>query len=74
MEWGAGGTRKGKGSEGGDSDGQIWRMGKKRCGNDWNEEYDYLTLIWVSYEMEIWSWKKREGMEMLQDRYLMCWC
>lgn len=72
MEWGAGGARKGKGNEGGDSDGQIWRMGKKRFGNDWNEEYDYLTLIWVSYEMEIWSWKKREGMEMLQDRYLVC--
>jgi len=29
MEWGAGGARKGKGSEGDDSDGQIWRMEKK---------------------------------------------
>jgi len=53
--------------------GQVWGIGKRRFGRDWKRRiwlFDKLVWTVMSYGVEIWGWKEREGMERLQDRYL----
>ncbi|XP_036145342.1 uncharacterized protein LOC118646472 [Monomorium pharaonis] len=53
--------------------GQIWGIGKRRFGRDWGRRlwlFDRLVWSVVSYGVEIWGWKRRIGVERLQERYL----
>lgn len=53
--------------------GQVWGIGKRRFGGDWGKRiWLFDRLIWsvMSYGVEIWGWKEREGIERVQERYL----
>jgi len=53
--------------------GEVWGLGKRRFGKDWNRRiwlFDRLVWTVMSYGVEIWGWKEREGMERLEERYL----
>jgi len=53
--------------------GEVWGIVKKRFGRDWNRRiWLFDRLIWtvMSYGVEIWGWKEREGMERLEEKYL----
>lgn len=52
---------------------EVWRIGKRRYGKDWSRRlWLFDRLIWtvLSYRIEIWGWKQREGVERLEERYL----
>ncbi|XP_076287327.1 uncharacterized protein LOC143212411 [Lasioglossum baleicum] len=51
--------------------GQVWGIGKRKFGKDWGRRvwlFDKLVWSVVSYGVEIWGWKEREGIEKLQER------
>src|SRR5436190_13640875 len=53
--------------------GQVWGIGKRRFGKDWGRRlwlFDKLDWTVMSYGVEIWGWREREGMEKLEERYL----
>lgn len=53
--------------------GQVWGIGKRRFGKDWNRRlWLFDRLIWtvLSYGVEIWDWKTREEMERLKEKYM----
>ncbi|XP_076301689.1 uncharacterized protein LOC143219703 [Lasioglossum baleicum] len=53
--------------------GQVWGIGKRKFGKDWGRRvwlFDKLVWSVVSYGVEIWGWKEREGIEKLQERHL----
>jgi len=53
--------------------GEVWGIGKRRFGRDWSRRlWLFDRLIWtiMSYEVEIWGWKEREGMEKIEERYI----
>lgn len=54
--------------------GEMWGMiGKKRFRGNWSRRiWLFDRLIWtvLNYGVEIWEWKKREGMEKVEERYL----
>lgn len=52
--------------------GQVWGLGKRRFGEWAKRIWLFDKLVWsvLSYRVEIWGWKERDGIEMIQDRYL----
>lgn len=53
--------------------GQVWRIGKRRYGRDWGRRiwlFDRLVWMVMGYGAEVWGWKERQEMEMLQERFL----
>jgi hypothetical protein len=53
--------------------GEVWGIGKRRFGKDWSRRiwlFDRLVWTVMSYGVEIWGWKEREGMERVEERYL----
>jgi len=51
----------------------VWGIGKRRFERDWRRRiwlFDKLVWTMMSYGVEIWEWKEREGMEKLQERYI----
>jgi len=53
--------------------GEVWGIEKRRFGGNWGRRiWLFDRLIWtvLSYGVEIWGWKEREGMEKLEERYL----
>lgn len=51
---------------------EVWGMRKRRFGKNWARRmWLFNRLVWtmVSYGVEIWGWKEREGIERIQDRY-----
>jgi len=53
--------------------GKIWGLGKRKFGGDWGRRlwlFDRLVWTVLSYGVEIWGWKEREGMERIEERYL----
>lgn len=53
--------------------GQVWRIGKRRYGRDWGRRiwlFDRLVWTVMGYGAEVWGWKERQKMEMLQERFL----
>lgn len=53
--------------------GQVWRIGKRRYGRDWGSRiwlFDRLVWTVMGYGAEVWGWKERQEMEMLQKRFL----
>lgn len=54
--------------------GQIWGIGKRRFARDWRRRiWLFDKLIWtvISYGVEIWGWKEREGIERLHEIFKM---
>lgn len=46
---------------------------ERRFGRDWGRRvwlFDRLVWTVMSYGVEVWSWKEREEMERLKERYL----
>ncbi|KMQ83478.1 myb-binding protein 1a [Lasius niger] len=44
--------------------GQVWGIGKRRFGGDWSRRvWLFDRLIWsvISYGVEVWGWREREG-------------
>lgn len=53
--------------------GQVWGIGKIRFGKDWGRRlwlFDRLVWAVISYGVEVWEWREREGVDRLQERYL----
>jgi len=50
--------------------GEIWGRGRRKFGKDWSRRlWLFDRLIWtvLSYGVEIWGWKEREGIEKLEE-------
>ncbi|XP_070529779.1 calponin homology domain-containing protein DDB_G0272472-like [Cardiocondyla obscurior] len=53
--------------------GQVWSIGKRKFGKDWSKRiwlFDKLVWSVINYGVEIWGWKEREEVEILQEKYL----
>jgi len=53
--------------------GEVWGIGRRKFGKDWSGRlWLFDRLIWtvLSYGVEIWGWKEREGIERLEERYM----
>lgn len=53
--------------------GQVWGIGMRRFKENWcRRVWLFNKLIWsvIGYVVEMWGWKKREGLERLHDRFL----
>lgn len=53
---------------------QIWGIGKRRFARDWRGRiWLFDKLIWtvISYGVELWEWKQREGIERLHEIFKM---
>ena len=53
--------------------GQVWGIGKRKCGKDWGRRlwlFDKLVWAVISYGVEVWGWKCREKVEGLHERYM----
>jgi len=53
--------------------GQVWRIGKRRFRRDIGKRlwlFDRLVWTVLSYDVEIWGWEEREGIEEVKERYI----
>ncbi|XP_011862008.1 PREDICTED: uncharacterized protein LOC105558746 [Vollenhovia emeryi] len=53
--------------------GQVWGIGKRRFGREWEKKiWLYDSLVWsvIGYGVEVWGWEERESMERCQEKYL----
>lgn len=53
--------------------GQVWGIGKRKFGNDWERRiwlFDKLVWTVASYGVEIWEWNERGKVEGIEERYL----
>lgn len=54
--------------------GQVWGIGKRKFGKDWGRRiwlFDRLVWSVLGYGVENWGWRGREGIERLQEKFLM---
>jgi len=52
--------------------GKIWRVGRRKFGGDWGRRlwlFDRLVWTLLSYGVEIWGWKEREGVKRIEKRF-----
>lgn len=53
--------------------GQVWGIGKRKFGRNWKRRmwmFDRLVWTVMSYGVEIWGWKEREKVEMMEERFI----